>query len=399
MERGAPFRTDALRVALVSEYYYPDIGGMPEHVHQLGRSLVARGHSVTLITTEFPGHVELPLETPFEVVRLGRASPPLITNGSLSLAAVGWGLRRRLTRLFAERRFDVIHVHAPIFPTLALLAIACAPSDAALVGTLHTHFVDSSVLRLFRQPLQRYLDALDGLIAVSDTALDSMQRIGFRCDAEIIPNGVDLDGWRRGRRIPSLRGQADLMLLCQARLEPRNRIETVIAAQRTLHDLGHKLRFQILGEGPRRRELTIQAAGLDTVFAGAVVGARADYAASADVFCFTAEIASHPMSLLEGMAAGLPIIAHPISGVRELIRDGVEGLLVPLGDVAGYARALRVLGQSATLRQNLANAAQQRVAPFGWSQIAARIEATYRRLLDERKRQLSGTVASSGLWV
>ena len=110
MERGAPFRTDALRVALVSEYYYPDIGGMPEHVHQLGRSLVARGHSVTLITTEFPGHVELPVETPFEVVRLGRASPPLITNGSLSLAAVGWGLRRRLRRLFVERRFDVIHV-------------------------------------------------------------------------------------------------------------------------------------------------------------------------------------------------------------------------------------------------------------------------------------------------
>ena len=77
------------------------------------------------------------------------------------------------------------------------------------------------------------------------------------------------------------------MLLCQARLEPRNRIETVIAAQRTLHDLGHKLRFQILGEGPRRRELTIQAAGLDTVFAGAVVGARADYAASADAVSYT----------------------------------------------------------------------------------------------------------------
>ena len=388
-----------MRVALVSEYYYPDIGGMPEHVHQLGRSLAALGHSVTVITTEFPGHVDLPLETPFEVVRLGRASPPLITNGSLSLAAVGFGLRRRLSRLFAERRFDVIHVHAPIFPTLALLAIACAPTESVLVGTLHSHFIDSSVLRFFRQPLQRYLDALDGLIAVSDTALESMQRIGFRCDAEIIPNGVDLDGWRSGRRMPSLRGQADLVLLSQARLEPRNRIETVIAAQRLLHDDGYKLRFQILGEGPLRRELAVQAAGLDTVFAGAVVAARADYAASADVFCFTAEIASHPMSLIEGMAAGLPIVAHPIAGVRELIREGVEGLLVPLGDVVGYARALRVLGQSPTLRRSLANAAQQRVAPFGWSQIAARIEATYRRLLDERTIRFSGTVESSGLWV
>ena len=234
MDRGVPTQTDGLRVALVSEYYYPDIGGMPEHVHQLGRALVGRGHRVTVITTSFPGHVDVPSDTPFDVVRVGRASPPLITNGSLSLAAIGLGLRRKLLRLFAERRFDVIHVHAPIFPTLALLAISCAPPEALLVGTLHTHFERSSVIELFRRPLQRYLDALDGLIAVSDTALESMQRIGFRCDAEIIPNGVDLDGWRSGRRIPSLRGQADLVLLSQARLEPRNRIETVIAAQRPL---------------------------------------------------------------------------------------------------------------------------------------------------------------------
>ena len=382
MERRVADRAtpDRLRVALVSEYYYPDVGGMPEHVHQLGCALARRGHAVTVITTTFPGKVDLPTETPFEIVRLGRACPPLLANGSLSLAAVGLGLRQRLTTLFAARQFDVIHVHAPIFPTLALLAIACAPPSAVLVGTLHTHFVDSTMLRLFRRPLQRYLDALDGLIAVSDTALESMRRIGFRCEAEIIPNGVDLDGWQSGRRLPSLRGSAELCLLASARLEPRNRIETVIAALRVLHGHGSRLRLNILGDGPRRTELMEQAKGLDCRFAGAVVAARADYAASSDVFCFTADIASHPMSLIEGMAAGLPIIAHPIAGVRELITDGKEGLLVPLGDVSAYAEALRQLQCSPTLRQRLGDAARTRVLPLSWPRIAARIESTYRRL-------------------
>jgi len=389
MERRSPgFAAAAgLRVALVSEYYYPDIGGMPEHVHQLGRALAGLGHAVTVITTEFPGHVDLPSETPFEIVRLGRASPPLIANGSLSLAAVGLGLRRRLQRLLAMRQFDVIHVHAPIFPTLALLAIACAPPSALLIGTLHTHFVDSSVLRLFRRPLQRYLDALDGVIAVSETALASLRRIGFRCEAEIIPNGVDLDGWRRGRRLSSLRGDAELVLLAQARLEPRNRIETVIAALRLLQTDGQTPRFFILGDGPRRRELEQQAHGCDCRFAGSVVAARADYAASADVFCFTADIASHPMSLIEGMAAGLPVVAHPIAGVRELIVDGEEGLLVPLGDEHRYAEALRRLLESAPLRHKLGVAAQRRVEPLAWPKIAARIEATYRALQGTRQRR------------
>ena len=77
MERRVADRAtpDRLRVALVSEYYYPDVGGMPEHVHQLGCALARRGHVVTVITTAFPGKVDLPMETPFEIVRLGRAWP------------------------------------------------------------------------------------------------------------------------------------------------------------------------------------------------------------------------------------------------------------------------------------------------------------------------------------
>jgi len=390
-----------LRVALVSEYYYPDLGGMPEHVHHLARELARRGHAVTVITTAFaaapeepaapprlaegdPARGESAAALPFEVVRLGRASGEIIANGSVSRAAVGLGLGAAMRRLLRERGFDIIHVHAPIFPTLALLAIRCAPPSARLVGTLHTHFEDSQLLRLLRRPLQRYLDALDGVIAVSDTALSCMRRLGFACEGEIIPNGVDLAYWQAGRALPDWRDGA-VHLVAQARLEPRNQIGTIIEALRLLGERGAapapRLRLLVLGDGPQRQALAAQSAGLPVHFAGAVLAARADFVATSDVYCFTAAIASHPMALLEGMAAGRPVLAHDIAGVRELVTDGVEGFVLPLGQPRAYAAALGRLAADPGLRLRLGAAAQARVAAFGWPRIGARIEAFYRALL------------------
>ena len=383
----------SLRIALVSEYYYPDIGGMPEHVHHLARALSRRGHRVTIVTTAFPdaalADAAPPPEPGFEVVRLGRASGAIITNGSVSRAAVGLGLGARLRALFAAQRFDVVHVHAPIFPTLALLAIRCAPPDALLVGTLHTHFTDSAALRVFRRPLQRYLDALDGLIAVSPSALASMRGIGFRCDAEIIPNGVDVAYWQGGRPLPALADdRVSLTLLVQARLEPRNHIATILDAMRLL-PAPDRLRLLIAGDGPMRDELAARGAGLDVQLLGARISGRADLAATSAAYCFSAAIASHPMSLLEGMAAGRPVLAHDIEGARELVTSGVEGFLLPLEDPRAYAEALQHLGRDPARRAAMGAAALQRARPFDWDPIAARVADFYertRREADARRR-------------
>jgi phosphatidylinositol alpha-mannosyltransferase len=368
-----------MRVALVSEYYYPDLGGMPEHVYHLATELSRRGHEVVVITTAFPDapHLLPATPPPFSVVRLGRACGALIENGSVSRAAIGLGLHRQLSALFARRRFDIIHVHAPIFPTLALLAIHCAPQDARLLGTLHTHFADSRVLRLLRRPLQRYLDALDGLIAVSASALESVRRVGFSCDAAIIPNGVDLDYWSGGRKLPQY-ADSRLNLLVQARLEPRNHVGTVLKALRLLPPQARDfVRLIVVGDGPERQRLAAESAGLPVAFVGPQLDRRPDFAATSGIYCFTAAIASHPMSLLEGMAAGLPVLAHDIDGVRQLIRDGVEGFVLPLDDGAAYAAALLRLLTDPAQRAEMGRAARRRAAAFSWDRVATTVESFY----------------------
>lgn len=373
-----------LRIALVSEPFYPDLGGMPEHVHNLGRELAQRGHRVTVITTSYPRAPRLDLPTaPYDVVRIGRATSHIVSNGSQHHVAVGLRLRAQLSALFAERDFDVIHLHGPIFPTLSLLAIHCAPPRAALIGTLHTHFSDSGLLRLFRRPLQRYLDALDGVIAVSDSALRSLQHVGLRCAATRIENGIDLAYWQGGRAVPTLRDGC-FNVLVQARLEPRNDVATVLAALRHLPD-PPSVRLIVVGDGPDLSRLQRASSGLNVQFVGSQLQGRADLAASADAYFFTATIASHPMSLLEGMAAGLPTLAFDIEGVRGLLGDGVEGFVLPLGDAARVAERLWTLRQDPALCRTLGTAAQQQAQAFAWPRIAEQVLAFY-----EQTRAASG---------
>ncbi len=378
-----------MRIALVSEPYYPDLGGMPEHVHNLAIQLSRAGHEVTLITTAYPQVPPLPSPpTPYRVVRLGRATSHIVSNGSQHHVAVGLRLRVQLTALFAAQPPDLIHLHGPIFPTLALLALHCAPDSSCVVGTLHTHFEDSRILRLFRRPLQRYLDALDGLIAVSDSALRSLRQVGFSCQATRIENGVDLDYWRSGTPITSYQdGMFNLLL--QTRLEPRNDVATLLAAVRQLSQ-PLAVRLLLVGDGPDRRRLQAQAEGLNVCFLGSQLNRRADLAATCDAYFFAATLASHPMSLIEGMAAARPVLAYDIEGVRGLIEDGVHGAILPRGDAAALARAIDELRADARGRQRMGKAARTRAEELGWPRIAARIEAFYQGVLARRRGSVSG---------
>jgi phosphatidylinositol alpha-mannosyltransferase len=87
------------------------------------------------------------------------------------------------------------------------------------------------------------------------------------------------------------------------------------------------------------------------------------------------------------MAAGLPVLAHDIPGVGELVRSGVEGLLLPLDQPDAYAQALRTLLASRPLRRQLGQAAQKRAADFGWPRVGGQVESFYRQLLDATRER------------
>src|SRR5207302_11194664 len=141
-----------LRIALVTEFYYPHLGGICEHVHFFAREARRLGHHVDIITSKLEGATEQP-----HVIRIGK-SQPIYFNGSQARITIGMSLRKKMRDVLRRGRYDVVHVHSPLNPSLPLLAVDEA--DCPVVGTFHTYFDRSYLYGLARQLLQRRLDSL-----------------------------------------------------------------------------------------------------------------------------------------------------------------------------------------------------------------------------------------------
>jgi phosphatidylinositol alpha-mannosyltransferase len=399
-------RRIAVKVALVTEFYYPHLGGVTEHVYHLARYLTARGHGVRVVTNhvaEAPRRADLETvmvpEGAFDVIRIGRGMP-IESNGSQSRVTIGFGLERRMRA--ALEGVDLVHVQSPLFPMLPYLALKVARRRGVpTVGTFHTNFDGSAALRAFGPVIRSYSRAIDRGIAVSESAGRAVADF-LAAPPIIIPNGVDVAAWSAGERRPELcqgqghgpgttgeTGARNIVFL--GRLDPRNDVEVLLAAFARIAPQAPDARLILVGDGPRRAEYEASvppALAGRVVFAGSQtsVEARASYLASAEVMAFTARIVSHPMALIEGMAAGRAVVAYDIEGVRELVTDGREGYKVPVGDVDALGDALVAVLCDDAHRRVMARLARARAASFDWSVVAQRIEAVYYDLIGDRPR-------------
>ena len=372
-----------MKVILVTEYYYPHVGGVTEHVHHLARYLSLAGHQVRVLTSHVEGAERRPdVESveDFEVVRMGHGMP-IQSNGSQARVTVGWGLDARMRSEL--RGADIVHLQSPLFPMLPYLAIKTARRlDIPVVGTFHTNFAGSPLLDAFRPLLGNYVKGIDQCIAVSHSAIRSASPY---VDAPflMIPNGVDVKAWGAGQRRPELEGLRNIVFL--GRLDPRNDVDTLLQAYFELIRRRPDVRLVIVGGGPERPqyEAMVPSHLKDrVVFAGLQtdVAVRAGYLASADLMAFTIRLAAHPITVLEGLAAGCPIVAYDIEGVRELVENGREGYRVPIGDLPALVEGFdQVLAHDERRKQMSLNA-RLRAEPFDWRHITARILTVYENL-------------------
>jgi glycosyltransferase involved in cell wall biosynthesis len=157
----------------------------------------------------------------------------------------------------------------------------------------------------------------------------------------VIPNGVDPVFFASPERTGPVR-----TVVTVANLRPEKSHETLLAAAASLIGSHPSLRFQIVGDGVRRRELEQLAATLGLSAHVEFLGHREDVPAllaSADAFVLPSRSEAFPNGAIEAMAAGIPVVACAVGGLLDLIQDGRTGLLVPPGDSNALAGALRGL--------------------------------------------------------
>jgi len=366
-----------VRIGVVTEEWDPEFGGVQADVQGFAREARRLGHTVKIVTGQPRGAARREEDRANDVVRIG-GSRILLRHGVLSRVTGGPRVGAALREVFRRERFDIVHVHAPLTPVLPLLAVHHA--TGLVVGTFHAHATPGLLLRAARRTLQRYLDRLDAVVAVSRGCLGRLEG-RLRGDIHVIPGGVDLERFSRGRRLRRFE-DGTLNVLWIGRVERRNGLDVMLAAfQRARRQIDARL--LVVGEGPllrRARAAVPRDLAEDVVFAGRVDADRPDWYATADVVCATAQAPSGGVTLLEAMAAGKPVLASDVAGYRDVVQHGREGELLTADDPGAWARALVRIAREPVRGAAYAERGRMAVQRHAWPQVAREVLGLYRTL-------------------
>jgi glycosyltransferase involved in cell wall biosynthesis len=228
--------------------------------------------------------------------------------------------------------------------------------------------------------------AAHAIVTNAGAAADRLVAEGIgRAKIRLIPNGLDAERFSRPRR-PS----PYPVVTTIANLRPGKGHEVLIEAASTVVAQHPTVRFQIVGDGPRRQALEEQAAGRGLREHVLFVGHCDDVPAMlqrTDVFAFPSLMEASPNAVLEAMAAGVAIAASDAGGIPEVVRHRETGLLVPPGNPAALARAIVELLARPELRARLGESARQAVrSRFSFDRTTADFQALYLSLLSRRAR-------------
>ena len=364
-------------VVQVSGYYPPHVGGIEYCALNISRELSRLGVRVSVLTSDLgsePGLTTAPADGPV-VKRLRSieiAHTPVI-------ASLPW-------RLWRESRRAVIHLHVSHVWSDVVTTLVALLARRPLVSHFHMDtppsgrwgFVFEAYKKLLLGWLLRRADTVIALSAEQAELLTRRYRVAPP-RIRVIPNGVAPEFFSiAGRLVESTpaEGRSPLRLLFVGRLAAQKDLPLLLA---TVAALGDSATVDIVGDGELRAEITSLAARLPDGRArlwGALSGGQllARYR-EADVFVMTSEREGMPLALLEAMAAGLPVVASDVQGLREFV--GGVGLLVRDRSAAGFAEQIRSLIDDPDLRMRLGRASTEAVRSRRWDALVGQVLDAY----------------------
>ncbi len=364
-----------MRVGLVCPYSFDIPGGVQGHVADLARTLIGLGHDVSVLA---PGDDDG--DFPDFVVPAGR-SVGIPYNGSVARLSFGPVSYTRVRRWMRAGRFDVLHLHEPVAPSLSMLALMVA--EGPIVATFHTANPRSKMLATFQGLLQPFLEKINGRIAVSDLARQvQVEHLGG--DAVVIPNGVDVASYSAAGPLPGYPRSGGTVGFIGRFEEPRKGMATLLDALRILVVDRPDLQLLVAGSGDEQElmELAGDFAGHVRPLGLISTADKASLLHSVDLYCApNTGGESFGMILTEAMSAGCPVIASDLDAFSRVLSGGAAGVLSPVGDPVALAGAIASLLDDPVRRAALAATARAAVAAYDWPVVAARVVKVYETVM------------------
>lgn len=351
-----------MNILMLTNTYLPHVGGVARSVETFTRGYRERGHRTIVVAPEFEG---MP-EREDDVIRI-----PALQNFNGSDFSVRLPVPGLLTLALESCPPDVIHSHHPFL--LGDTALRLAGSyGVPIVFTHHTmyeqytHYVpgNSEALRRFVIELATgYANLCDRVIAPSQSVAQILLERGVTSPLEVIPTGVDTERFSRGdgARFRSEHGIAggDFVVGHVGRLAPEKNLQFLAEAVAAFLKDSAAARFLVVGGGPSegliREIFDLEGFGDRLRMTGPLEGqALVDAYHAMDVFAFASTSETQGMVLAEAMAAEVPVVALDACGVREVVRDGMNGRLLRNPTQTEFASALAwIAGSEENRRQSL----------------------------------------------
>jgi len=389
-----------VKIGLVTDFYYPWIGGPATVVRSLGQGLLALGHEVALLAP-----------SPHKSRHLESDGDLWITRAATMPVPFGYGVRVashpfRDAREWLDRvQPDVVHFHHP-FPLSAAAARLARGRGLAVVATNHTvpecslwGIRDTGLLyRIGASALARWLlhvlSYADSVATPTVTAAERLRELGHGRPIQAISNGVDTTRFAPGTRNRGLRRRLRLddrpVVLYTGRLDAEKQMDVWLrAAAAVTQQLDAQ--FVVGGRGKEEDRLARLASTLHLdshlTFIGYLADADfADLYRLADVYFITSPVELQSIGTLEAVASGLPVVAVQAGALPELVHDGENGFLVPAGDAERAATALLHIVRNPDLRR----AQGERSRNVGLGHDLLRSVQTYERWISEAPQLRSG---------
>jgi len=363
-----------MRIGIVSPYSFDVPGGVQLHVRDLAEHFISEGHYVSVLA---PADDDTPL--PDYVVSCGRAVP-VRYNGSVARLSFGPKTAARVGRWVDAGRFDVVHIHEPVAPSVSVLALWAV--DGPIVATFHSSNLRSRAMQAAYPLLRPSLEKIRARIAVSEDARRTVTtHLGG--DAVVIPNGVFVERFASARRRPEWEGtpvRPTIAFLGRME-EPRKGMPVLSLALPAIVREIPGVRVLVAGPGDPgsiRERMTAEAAAACEFLGPISDKDKASLLASVDLYVApNTGGESFGIILIEAMSARATVLASDLPAFARVLDGGVAGEMFRNEDPADLARAVVSLLRDPVRCEQLADAGRARANAFDWSVVAADVMAVY----------------------
>lgn len=370
-----------MRICMIISTPFPPEEGIGYYVYNLSKTLIRKGHEVTVVTR---GGLNTKVDY-LEGIKIIRA--PFIPIYPFHVYLHGFFVNRILKE--NEGDFDIVHIHTPLSPIInTSLPIVSTVHTSVKEDARHIEVVDTKsfctklLTKYVSVPIvARTIAISESVTTVANSVAQELDRYYAYSNALVVGNGVD-EHLLEPRSVES----SDRYILFIGRLSYRKGLFDLLECAKVVCRR-YDIKFILVGKGELEQKIhnIIERDGLHDkiiLMGHQNRGELVKMYQNATIFVLPSHYEGLPTVLLEAMSCGLPVVATNVSGCPDVVSDGVNGFLVPPKSPEMMAEAISKLLDDEALRNELGRNARKTIEECNtWDCIAGKIEACYQKLL------------------